>query len=98
MEQDHSQMWIKEIERGLYERFYAWEGKPEQVFDFGEVVVHVQPGLALALCLRFQSDQVDKRLATIMKEVEPLAQRCLWVIGPNTEPVDLEEQLIAKIL
>ena len=77
MEQAGSRRWIQEIERGLYERYYAWEGKPEQVIDFGEVVVHVQPGLALVLCLGFQSHQLDERLATIMKEVEPLAQRCL---------------------
>jgi hypothetical protein len=26
---------IQEIERGLYNRSLAWEGKPEQIFDLG---------------------------------------------------------------
>jgi hypothetical protein len=80
----------------MYERLYAWEGKPEQIFDFGEVVVHTQPGLATALCFRFSPVQVETRLDEIIKRVEPHVQRCLWIIGPNTQPSDLEERFIAR--
>ncbi len=87
---------IQEVERGLYGRSYTWEGKPEQIFDFGEIVVHTQPGLAVALCLRFSTDQVDRRLDEIITQVAPHVQRCLWVIGPSTRPLDLEERLLSR--
>ncbi len=95
IKQENSAMIVQEIERALHERLYAWEGKPEQVVDFGEVVVHIQPGLATAFCLRFESAQLEKRLDEIKRRVEPLASRCLWVISPSTKPVDIEEQLLS---
>lgn len=87
---------IQEVEHGLYGRSYAWEGKPEQIFDFGEVVVHSQPGLAVALCLRFATNQIEQRLDEIITQLAPHVQRCLWVIGPNTQPPDLEARLLAR--
>src|ERR1700756_3879096 len=87
---------VQEIERGLYGRSYTWQGKPEQIFDFGEVVVHNQPGLAVALCYRFSTDQIEQRLDEIIIQLAPQVRRCLWVIGPNTRPLDLEARLLAR--
>jgi Acetyltransferase (GNAT) family len=88
---------VQEIEHGLYGRTYTWEGKPEQVVDLGEVVVHAQPKFALILCLRFTSPQIDARLDHIIHQIEGhFVQRQLWVIGPHTQPADLEARLIAR--
>jgi GNAT superfamily N-acetyltransferase len=70
MQQDRSLMFVQEIERGLYGRSYAWEGKSEQVFDFGEVVVHAQPEFAVALCLRFTPIQIEERLNEIIHQTD----------------------------
>src|SRR5258706_11277386 len=73
---------VQEIEHGLYGRTYTWEGKPEQVLDLGEVVVHAQPQFALVLCLCFASAQIDERLDHITHQIEKhFVQRQLWVIG-----------------
>ncbi len=57
--------------------------------------MHVQPGLATALCLCFESAQLEKRLDDINRQVEHLAQRCLWIVSPSTKPVDIEERLLS---
>lgn len=59
-------------------------------------MVHTQPGLAVALCFRFSTLQIDERLDEIIKQIELRVQRCLWVIGPNTLPLDLDERLITR--
>lgn len=88
---------VQEIEHGLYGRTYTWEGKPEQVLDLGEVVVHAQPQFALVLCLCFASAQIDERLDHITHQIEKhFVQRQLWVIGPHTQPADLEARLTAR--
>jgi hypothetical protein len=97
--QQHQRLnrFLQEIEHGLYERSYAWEGKPEQVLDLGEVVVHAQSKFALVLCLCFPSAQVDERLDHLISQVEKhFVQRQLWVIGPHTQPADLDARLTAR--
>lgn len=98
MQQNHRlNMFVQEIEHGLYGRTYTWEGKPEQVLDLGEVIVHAQPKFALVLCLCFTSAQIDERLDQIIHQIEEhFVQQQLWVIGPNTQPADLEARLIAR--
>ncbi|HEX6481167.1 MAG TPA: GNAT family N-acetyltransferase [Ktedonobacteraceae bacterium] len=88
---------VQEIEHGLYGRTYTWEGKPERVLDLGEVVVHAQPNFALVLCLCFTSPQINQRLDHIIYQIEKhFVQRQLWVIGPHTQPADLEARLTAR--
>lgn len=88
---------VQEIEHGIYGRTYTWEGKPEQVLDLGEIVVHAQPRFAVVLCLRFTSTQIDERLDDLVNQIEQrFEQRRLWVIGPRTQPTDLEARLLAR--
>lgn len=96
MSQKRSHLLIQAIERGWYDRSYTWEGKPEEVFDLGEVVVRTQPGMAFALRPRFSSPQIEERLDEIIDQIQHLIQPCLWVIGPNTQPPDLQERLRAR--
>jgi hypothetical protein len=87
-----------EVERVLYESSSAWEGIEAQEIPLGigEVVLHLQPGFAAAMPLRFETGAVEAQLDQVIQQVEGLVPWCLWVIGPSSRPVDLEQRLVAR--
>src|SRR5215471_16386715 len=87
-----------EVERVLYESSSAWEGIEAQEIPLGieEVVLHLQPGFAAAMPLRFETGAVEAQLDQVIQQVEGLVPWCLWVLGPSSRPVDLEQRLVAR--
>lgn len=85
-----------EVERSLYEYSPAWEGQDVEVTDFGEAVLQAQTWFAAALRLRFDTQRLDERLDTVIEQVEMRVPRCLWFIGPSSQPPDLRDRLAAR--
>ena len=86
-----------EVERTLYESSSSWEGIDAQEIPLseGEVVLRIQPGFAAAMPLRFHPATVETSLAHAIEQVEALVPWCLWVIGPSSQPSDLQQKFIA---
>jgi hypothetical protein len=62
----------------------------------GVFSLHLQPGFAAAMPLRFETGAVEAQLDQVIQQVEGLVPWCLWVIGPSSRPVDLEQRLVAR--
>jgi hypothetical protein len=94
----NSRAFAYEIERTLYESSAAWEGFDEQEIplDVGEVVLRKQPGFAIAMPLHFQSATLDVDLDRAIEQVEKIVPECLWIIGPGSQPPDLQQHLQAR--
>lgn len=88
--------WGREIERIIYSYSEAWEGKDERVLDFGAALVRAQPWTGTVM--RFSLDQigVDKQLDALIERVTTDVGRCLWMIGPGTQPADLQARLVER--
>jgi N-acetylglutamate synthase-like GNAT family acetyltransferase len=87
-----------EVERVLYDSSSSWEGidAQEVPLGIGEVVLHIQPGFAAAMPLRFETKAVEEQLNEVVQRVEHMVPWCLWVIGPSSRPADLEQRLAAR--
>src|SRR5258708_38954483 len=98
MRPDRSSLLAHEVERVLYESSSAWEGIEAQEIPLGlgEVVLRRQPGFAAAMPLRFEPGAVEAQLDQVIQQVEGMVPWCLWVIGPSSQPVDLEQRLVAR--
>ncbi len=96
MKQDHSFVLAQEVERTLYKFSPTWEGIDAQETDLGDAVLKAQPGFAAIMRLRLYPPHINEHLDILIEQVENKVPRCLWIIGPGTQPVDLEERLIAR--
>jgi GNAT superfamily N-acetyltransferase len=98
MRRDYPSALVHEVERALYEASSAWEGIDAQEIPLGvgEVVLRIQPGFAAAMPLRFETGAVEAQLDDAIERVERMVPWCLWVIGPNSCPIDLEQHLVAR--
>ncbi len=87
-----------EVERVLYDSSPRWEGIDAQEIplDVGGVILRKQPGFAVAMPLRFNSARVEEELDSATAQVENLVPWCLWIIGPSSQPSDLEQRLLAR--
>lgn len=85
------------VERTLYESSSIWEGIDAQEIHLGigEVVLRTQPGFAVAMPLRFHQSNVEASLVHAIEQVEAIVPWCLWVIGPSSQPSDLQQRLVA---
>ncbi len=83
-----------EVERTLYESSSTWEGidAHEIPLSVGEVVLRTQTGFAAAMPLRFPPAAVEASLAQAIEQVEAIVPWCLWVIGPSSQPPDLQQR------
>ncbi len=88
---------VYEVERTLYESSSTWEGIDAQEIPLskGEVVLRIQPGFAAAMPLRFHPAAVETSLAHAIEQVEAIVPWCLWVIGPSSQPSDLQQRFVA---
>lgn len=86
-----------EVERTLYESSSAWEGIDTQEISLGvgDVVLRKQSGFAVAMPLRFHQAEVESSLVQAIDQVETMVPWCLWVIGPGSQPSDLQQKLFA---
>ena len=86
-----------EVERTLYESSSTWEGidAHEIPLSVGEVVLRTQSGFAAAMPLRFPPVGVEASLAQAIEQVEAIVPWCLWVIGPSSQPPDLQQRFDA---
>ena len=66
MQKHSSLVYAQEIERALYEASSAWEGIDAQEIplDVGEVILHIQPGFAAAMPLRFDAATEERARAS----------------------------------
>jgi hypothetical protein len=85
------------VERTLYESSSTWEGidAHELPLSVGEVVLRTQTGFAAAMPLRFPPAVVEASLAQTIEQVEAIVPWCLWVIGPTSQPPDLQQRFEA---
>ncbi len=83
-----------EVERTLYESSSTWEGidAHEIPLSVGEVVLRTQTGCAAAMPLRFPPAAVEASLAQAIEQIEAIVPWCLWVIGPSSQPPDLQQR------
>lgn len=93
-----SLIYAQEAERTLYKASSTWEGIDAQEIplDIGEIILRIQPGFAAAMPLRFDPATVEEQLSHAIQQVERMVPWCLWVIGPSSQPVDLEQRLVSR--
>ena len=99
MKPNRSWLLAHEVECVLYASSSTWEGIEgrEIPLGIGEVVLRHQPGFAAAMPLRFEAGAVEEQLDQAIQQVEHLVPWCLWVIGPSSQPTDLEQRLLARV-
>jgi len=87
-----------EVERTLYESSSIWEGIDAQEIPLGvgEVVLRTQAGFAAAMPLRFHATTAEASLDRAIEQVEAIVPWCLWVIGPSSQPHDLQQRFVAR--
>ncbi|MBO0794826.1 MAG: hypothetical protein J2P36_28275, partial [Ktedonobacteraceae bacterium] len=83
----------QEVERAFYDYSPAWAGNETRLVNLGEVRLLLQASSAQALNLSFDVRQGERRLDEVIAQVEAFPQACLWVIGPSSQPTDLEARL-----
>jgi Acetyltransferase (GNAT) family len=88
---------VNAVERTLYESSSTCEGieAHEIPLGVGEVVLRTQTGFAAAMPLRFPPSAVEESLAQAIEQVEAIVPWCLWVIGPSSQPPDLQQRFEA---
>lgn len=89
---------VYEVERTLYAASSAWEGIDAQEIplDVGEIILRIEAGFAAAMPLRFHPPAIEAALDRAIEQVESIVPWCLWVIGPGSQPADLQDRLTAR--
>jgi N-acetylglutamate synthase-like GNAT family acetyltransferase len=88
----------QEVERVLYAASAAWEGVEvqETALGVGEIILRAQPGFTVAMPLHFDPVLVEEQLDQAIEQVEKLYPRCMWVVGPGSQPADLEQRFMLR--
>ena len=86
----------EELERIIYAYSEAWEGRLETTVDLGAALLRIQPTYGTVARLAFPESDVKNRLDALIAEVQERAGRCLWIVGPGTQPAGLDRRLMSR--
>jgi len=83
-----------EIERLFLDYSDAWEGYREEFVDLGDMVGRWNGLWGFAGHFHFETANLDRRLDSVIKQLEGSGKRYTWIVGPSTEPNNLADYLV----
>jgi GNAT superfamily N-acetyltransferase len=91
----------EEPERTMTDYSFSWEGEREEVTDLGDALIRAIPvrwaGVnGMVVRQRYDPASVDRRLDELIAQSEAHGQRLLWIVGPSSQPADLNERFEAR--
>jgi len=82
-----------EVEDVAYGYSESWEGKEERLIQLPHAIVRAGPTYGSVMRIHIGEPEVDEQLDDLIARVGADAGRCLWWVGPTSEPRDLDRRL-----
>jgi len=85
-----------EIERLFLDYSDAWEGYQEEFVDLGDMVGRWNGLWGFAGHFHFKAANFERRLDSVIEQLEGPGRRYTWIVGPSTKPNSLADCLVAR--